>query len=234
MRSIKRTVLSAAAAASAVVALVPSEASAQQPQNGTVARDEGWGAVSHISLAIAGASVLLTPRVYYSDPQSTVGWKARYHVSLLAPLGLLGAASFFVDQPLKSAFADPRPGCSAAQTNAGVTGCESYGLISTHAFATAGFAGVGFGVFLLDTVKNSNGQFHAGSFIGNILIPVSATVVGSIARGFENSADVRGFEKPEQIAAGAIPGFIVGAALGLGYAALQRPSCPYGDALFCW
>jgi hypothetical protein len=223
----------AAVGIAALSLLAPGEAAAQAVPP-AAQRDAGWGAVSDVSLAISAVSLALTPRVYYSDPISTVGWKGRYHVSILAPMMTMVAMSWLFDQPLKSAFQDPRPGCTLEQTNAQMSGCESFGLVSTHGMATASFAGVGLGVWLIDTFKYSDGRVHPANLIGNVVLPLSATVVGSVARGFENDGTVRGFEKPEQILAGAIPGFVIGTITGLVYSSLQRPSCPYGDSLFCW
>ncbi len=236
---VRKGLVGTAMAACTVACMLPAEAHAQDSRN----RDAGWGLVSDVSLAVAGLSVAVTPRVYYSDPQSTVGWKGRWHVSSLAPLMTLGVVSLLVDQPIKQAFQDPRPGCSVDQTTAALpdSNCGSFGLPSTHAFATAGFAGMGLGVFLVDTFKYSNGNVHPGAVVGNVVLPMSALLLGSVARGVETTDNTLqpdrptlGFEKPEQILAGAIPGLLIGAGLGAVYAVMQRPGCPYGDSLFCW
>ncbi|MEZ4298274.1 MAG: hypothetical protein R3B70_25195 [Polyangiaceae bacterium] len=204
-----------------------------QPQ---VARDQGWGAVSDVALTIGVLSPFLMPRVYYSDPTSTVGWKGRWHVSMLAPAMTMLGATLLVDIPIKNEAKGARPGCDASNTQVGFpgSGCETFGGPSTHMFATYGALGTGTAIFLVDTFKYSDGRFSAPAFIGNVGIPLVASVLGTVGRSFENSADVRAFEDPGQVAAGAISGLLTGAAVGVTYAILQRPSCGYGDAVICW
>jgi len=217
------------------------EASAQEVP-AIAPRDQTWGTVSDVSLAIGASTVFLMPRVYYSDPESTVGWKGRWHFSMLAPSMTMVAATFLVDGPLHRAFEKQRPGCTVDETlvaNPG-SGCESFGGPSTHAFASWGATGVGTGVFLVDTIKYSRGRFNVGSFIGNIGVPLIASVMTSVGRGVQSPAtDSFGtatlpFESSQQIIAGTFAGFFSGLIVGGAYALLQRPSCGFGNAIFCW
>jgi hypothetical protein len=63
----------------------------------------------------------------------------------------------------------------------------------------------------------------------------------SVGRGIEvggtdsnTGVDVLPFESGGQVAAGALTGFFSGLLVGGAYALLQRPSCGYGNAIFCW
>lgn len=208
-----------------------------------VPRDAGWGVVSDVTLTISVLSPLLMPRVYYSDPTSTVGWKGRWHVSVLAPAMTMFGATILVDQVIKKEAKGARPGCSAANTDVGfpASGCETFGGPSTHMFAQYGALGTGTAIFLVDTIKYSDGRFNPWGFIGNVGIPLTAAVFGTIGRALEtggidqtNNLQLRAYEDPGQVAAGAISGLLTGAAVGLTYALLQRPSCGYGDSIFCW
>ncbi|UQA63836.1 hypothetical protein E8A73_030370 [Polyangium aurulentum] len=189
-----------------------------------------------MSLAVGASTVFLMPRVYYSDPESTVGWKGRWHFSMLAPSMTMVAATFLVDGPIRRAIESPRPGCSVDQTLVANPGseCESFGGPSTHAFASWGSTGVGVGVFLVDTFKYSRGRFHVGSFIGNIFVPFAASMMVSVGRGVDVPGTTAPFESGGQVAAGALSGFFSGLLVGGAYALLQRPSCGYGNAIFCW
>ena len=204
-------------------------------------RDAGWGMVSDIAMTISVLSPTLTPRVYYSDPTATVGWKGRWHFSVLAPAATMFGLAVLVDGPIKQAAKGPRPGCTQADTDNGGagSGCETWGGPSTHMFATYGGFGAGTTIFLVDTFKYSDGRFNAPAFIGNVALPFTAAVFGTIGRALESGTDqfgtpLRAYEDPGQIAAGAISGMLTGALVGLGYAMLQRPSCGYGDSIFCW
>jgi hypothetical protein len=217
--------------------LAPAEAAAQDVEvPPIVPRDANWGTVSDVSLAIGASTVFLMPRVYFSDPESTVGWKGRWHFSMLAPSMTMVAATFLVDGPIRRAIESPRPGCSLDQTLVANPGseCESFGGPSTHAFASWGSTGVGVGVFLVDTFKYSRGRFHAGSFVGNIFVPFAASMMVSVGRGVNVPGRTEPFESGGQVAAGALTGFFSGLLVGGAYAFLQRPSCGYGNAIFCW
>jgi hypothetical protein len=219
------------------VLLIPREAHAQQvgqvpPQ---AERDENWEAVGNVSMIIGASTVFLMPRVYYNDPEATVGWKGRWHVSQLAPATSLIAITWLVDQPIKNGIESTRPGCSLRETQVRFpdSNCETFGGPSTHAFASWGTTGAGVGIFLVDTLKYSDGRFHAGSFIGNVVVPLATSVLTTVSRAVEpGTADA--FEDGGQLVAGAIPGFFSGLLIGLGYSLLQEPSCGYGDNIFCW
>jgi len=220
-----------------------SEASAQTAQVPPIVdRDNNWGTVSDVSMIVGASTIFLMPRVYYSDPESTVGWKGRWHFSMFAPAMTMVAATFLVDGPIKRAAEGPRPGCTVDQTLVANPGsnCESFGAPSTHAFAAWGATGMGTGIFLVDTIKYSRGRFNVGSFIGNIGVPLIASVLTSVGRGVdvdggtEFDGSIHAFEKPGQVVAGTFAGFFSGLVVGGAYALLQRPSCGYGNAIFCW
>jgi hypothetical protein len=207
-------------------------AHAQIPQ--IVERDPNWEIVGNVSMGIGLGSVIVMPRVYYSSPVATVGWKARWHISALAPIMSMTGLALLLDGPIKTAIQKPKDGCTVEQTLAKLpdSGCESFGMPSTHAFASWGATGAGLGIFLMDTIKWSNGHFHVGSFIGNVAVPFTASIMTSVSRSADGSG--LGFEDTPQVVLGAVPGVIIGAALGLSYAYLQEPDCGYGNYLICW
>src|SRR6187402_2042184 len=85
------------AALTASLATAPAHAQA-------VERSESWETATNI-LTISSIGVqLLMPRVFYSDPEVTVGWKARWHVSVLAPSMTLFALSMANEAYLKDEF----------------------------------------------------------------------------------------------------------------------------------
>src|SRR4051794_40458984 len=97
--------------------LAPREAAAQVPQVPPIAqRDSTWGTVSNVSMLVGVGLVTLMPRVYYNDPEATVGWKGRWHISVLAPALTMTALTLMLDGPIKNAIKTPRPGCSADNT----------------------------------------------------------------------------------------------------------------------
>jgi len=197
-------------------------------------RDANWDAVSQISMVIGVTTVSLMPRVYYSSPDATVGWKARWHISQLAPVMTYTAVTLFVDGPIKDAIESPRPGCTVEDTLLQLpdSGCETFGGPSTHAFAAWGAFGAGTSIFLVDTLNYSDGEFHAGAFVGNMAVPFTAALMTSIARSQDGSG--LSAEDAGQNVAGALPGLGIGALVGFGYAMLQEPDCGYGGYLFCW
>ncbi|WP_233561230.1 hypothetical protein [Sorangium cellulosum] len=228
---IREKVVAAGCLAVAACLLAPGEAAAQT----TVRRDESWATVSDVSLVLGTSVVFLMPRVYYSDPEATVGWKGRWHFSVLAPAMTMTALTLLVDLPIKGAIESPRRGCGIDQTKTAVSdsNCESFGGPSTHAFASWGATGAGTGIFLVDTFRYSSGRFNAGGFIGNVAFPLTASVVTSIARSVAPEG-TRPHEHAGQIAIGGVTGFLSGLAVGTAYAMFQRPNCGYGNALFCW
>ncbi|MEM9695948.1 MAG: hypothetical protein AAGA56_25620 [Myxococcota bacterium] len=200
-----------------------------------VERDQTWDTISTASMLIGAASVSLMPRIYYSSPDATVGWKARWHISALAPIMTFTSVTLLVDGPVKNAIQSNRPGCTTDFTLARLPGseCESFGGPSTHAFAAWGSFGYGTAVFLVDTLKYSDSEVSVGSLVGNVALPFSTAILSSVARAQAGSG-AEGHESAGQIVAGTLPGVAVGALLGLGYAWLQEPDCGYGGYIFCW
>ena len=213
-------------------ALGEREAAAQIPP--IAERDPNWDVVSTVSMVIGVSSATLMPRVYYSSPDATVGWKARWHVSMLAPALAMTAGTLLVELPIRNAIQSPKDGCTVDQTLARLpdSGCETFGGPSTHSFAAWGAFGAGTSIFLVDTFKYSDSEFHFGSLVGNVLVPLTGAIMTSVSR----SADGRGIgpEGTGQVLAGMLPGLGVGALLGFGYSWLQEPDCGYGGYMFCW
>jgi len=104
---------------------------------------------------------------------------------------------------------------------------------STQSFAAWGASGAGLGIFLVDTFKYSNGRFNTVGFVGNVGLPVALSVVTSILRGVAPGGSYA-YEDGGQLAVGALTGFATGALVGIGYSLLERPSCGYGNQIFCW
>lgn len=234
---IKGSTLAAGIIVSALTTtLAPSEASAQTGATAPlVERDSAWNTVSTVSMLIGVGSVSLMPRVYYSSPDATVGWKARWHVSALAPIMTMTALTLMVDNPVKNAIQSPRPLCTVDQTLAALpdSGCETFGAPSTHAYASWGAFGAGASIFLVDTFNYSDSELSVPSLIGNVIVPFGAAIMASVARDATGGGQA-GHESPGQIAAGALTGAATGAILGLGYSLMQEPDCGYGGYLFCW
>lgn len=230
-RTCRGAVLSSLLAACLALCL-SSEAEAQIPP--FQERDANWDTVSTVAMAIGVASVSLTPRVYYASPDATVGWKARWHISALAPILTMTSLTLLMNGPIRDEIQSPKQGCTLDQTLANLpgSGCESFGGPSTHSFAAWGALGAGTGIFLMDTIKYSNGRFNVPSFLGNVVVPLSAAVMTSAARSANGNG--LGPEGTEQVVMGMLPGLGLGLLSGLGYAAFQEPDCGYGGYLFCW
>ena len=234
MRMRQSVVAAGICGAIAATLFSPSEAEAQVVPPSAV-RDENWGTVSDVTLAIGAGTAFLMPRVYYSDPAATVGWKGRWHFSVLAPAMTLTVATMLVDRPIRNAIESTRPGCTLDETNVRFpnSNCETFGGPSTHSFAAWSATGAGLGIFLVDTLEYSDGRFNVPAFIGNVMIPLTASVMTSVARGVEPEG-TEAYEDTGQIVAGALPGFFSGLAIGFAYSMLQKPSCGYGNNVFCW
>jgi hypothetical protein len=213
----------------ALAALCPGEARAQGMPPAP-RRDPTWDLVSNVAMVASVAVVTLTPRIYYNDPEATLGWKGRWHISVLAPAMTMTALTLLVDGPLRGAIASPRPGCGLDQTQGS---CATFGGPSTQAYAAWGATGAGTGIFLVDTLRHSNRSFSAPSLLLNVIVPLSLSVVTSVGRAATSGTSVA-LEDPGQIAAGALTGFVSGLIFGGAYAFLQRPACPYGNAIVCW
>lgn len=228
-------IIAASVCISALAVFTSREASAQTVTPAHVQHDETWGTVSNVAMVVGAGLVTVMPRVYYNDPESTVGWKGRWHLSVLAPAMTLVAATWLVDSPIKNGIESTRPGCPVDLTRSRFpgTGCETFGGPSTQSFASWGATGAGVGIFLMDTFKYSDGRFNGGAFVGNVLLPLTASVITSVGRGVE-PGNKTAYESPGQIVAGGLPGLGVGLLMGLGYAAFQQPGCGYGNGIICW
>jgi hypothetical protein len=189
-------------------------------------RDSNWGAVSTVSLLVGAGTELFMPRVFYADPEVTVGWKARWHVSVLAPSMTLFALAALNEYGLKDAFEGYRPGCDSATQ--GGPGCRTYGMMSTHSYGGFAALGQGVAVFLFDTTKWSQGRLNAGSLVGHVAVPFVAGTFNAIGRG------VGHYETAGQVLLGGGTGLLTGFLLGTTYALMQRPECGYTGALMCW
>jgi hypothetical protein len=217
-----RTFIASLVVGSVLLVATPSSAQVSPVPN----RDSTWGTVTSVTMVVGATSQLLMPRVFYSDPEVTVGWKTRWHVSLLAPAMTLTALTALNEFALKDAFQGFRPGCDS--TNIGLTNCESYGMMSSHMFAAGSAAGHGIGVFVFDTVKWSHGKVNGYALTGNVIFPVVLATVTGIGRGVGN------WETGGQIVVGGLAGLGLGFLSGMAYSILQRPECGYTGSVICW
>lgn len=231
---IRKTIVAACVATVVAAVFAPREAAAQTIPP-IAERDKNWDAVTNVTTVVGASTVFLMPRIYYSDPEATVGWKGRWHVSSFAPAMTMVAATWFVNNPIRNAIKSNRPGCTTEQTRAALPGseCESFGGPSTQAFASFGATGVGVSTFLVDTFKYSDGRFSVPGFIGNVAVPLTLSVLTAVGRTVQPGT-TQAFESPGQVVAGALPGFFGGMLIGFGYAMLQKPSCGYGNSVICW
>ena len=210
-----------ALAASLTLLAAPEPAHAQDTQ-----RSEGWKSATNILTLSSLGVQLLMPRVFYSDPEVTVGWKARWHVSVLAPSMTLLTIGLLNEQFLKDSFEGYRPGCN--EMNQGGPGCTDFGMLSTHSYLVGSALGHGLGVFLVDTVKWSNGRLNGGALAMNVGVPAVLAVITTVGRSAGN------WETGGQAWGSAGIGAVVGLGLGTLYALAQRPECGYGGDLICW
>jgi hypothetical protein len=209
-----------------LVLAVSSPAQAQAVPSPVPNRDHGLGITTTVTMGAAGAIELLMPRIFYSDPESTVGWKARWHVSQLAPVMTLTVLTLTNELLLKGALKDPRPGCD--DTNTPGPHCDTYGSPSTHAFGSFAALGQGAAVWFFDMTKWSDGRFNAASFIGNVAVPLILAGVTDVGRVAGN------WETGEQVAIGSIVGVAFGLLSGAAYSLLARPECGYTGNMICW
>jgi hypothetical protein len=176
-----------------------------------------------MALATVGIE-LLSPRTFWADPEVTAGWKARWHLSALAPVMTLATVSLVNEFYLRKSIGALRPGC---ESNTGdCTG--SFGMLSTETLAAFSALGYGTGVFLIDTTKWSNGQFHGGAFALQVGVPLVLSVLTAVGRTEGN------WETPGQVWGTALTGAVFGFGMGALYAAFQRPECGYTGSLICW
>jgi hypothetical protein len=232
---IRDTIVAAGFSVFATALLAPREAAAQIAP--IAPRDPTWTTLSNVTMVINAGLVTLMPRIYYNDPEATVGWKARWHISVLAPALSLTALTLLVDGPIRNAIQSPRPGCgSIADLTAESfpnSGCQSYGMPSTQSFAAWGATGAGTSIFLVDKFKYSGSRFNAGSFVGNVGVPLVLSVLTSVGRGVAGNGYLPAESAP-QVIVGTLSGLVTGALLGLGYSFMQRPNCGYGGNVVCW
>lgn len=210
----------------AVVLSAPAPASAQSlpaPQ-----RSEAWGTVSTVSALVGASTQLLMPRIYYSDTEVTVGWKARWHASVIASTMTLMALAFVSEFGVKPEIASYRPGCGPS--NLGVPGCTTFGMPSTHTHTAFASLGHGTAVFLVDSWKWSEGRVSAGSAMGNVGLPLIASILTYAGR----VAGTPSHEHGDQALVGAGVGIGLGLVAGGVYSLLQRPECGYGAGVVCW
>ena len=205
-----------------------SAASTAEAQSITVPpeRSAGWNDATTILALSALGLELVMPRVFYADPEVTAGWKARWHVSALAPIMTLATLTLINEHHLKSSFESPLPGCD--DTNLGHPSCQSYGMFSSQSFLAWSALGQGTGVFLGDTLRWSDGRFHGGAFTGQVAVPLVLAIITAVGR---TSGDL---ETGGQVWASAGVGTLVGLGTGLAYSLLQRPECGYTGNLICW
>jgi hypothetical protein len=202
------------------------DAGAQEAPAPPPERDDTWATVTTITMATAGATQLLMPRIFYSDPEVTVGWKGRWHVSQLAPVMFLTGLTLFSELALKPAFKGGRPGCT--DENQGGPNCETFGMPSTHSFGSFAALGHGVGVFIFDTTKWSQGKINGGALAGNVIVPLVLAGITAIGRG------VGDWEDTGSIIAGGGVGVALGFLTGMTYSLMARPECGYTGNLICW
>lgn len=230
MRARRSLILGGVLAGAAATAVLPREAHAQAIPP-AAERDENWEAVSTVSMLIGVGTTTLMPRIYYNDPEATVGWKARYHVSQLGVAAALTSATILVDGPIKNLAEGTRPECSVEETEIRAEGsnCESYGMPSTHSFAAWSAHGAGLAIWIIDAWVYSE-RVDVGSLIPNVVVTGVAATLTSVARGVGTEP----YEDPAQIGVGVAAGMITGFLVGLPYALLQEPNCGYGNNVICW
>jgi len=207
--------------------------SAWSPRASAQSNDQqgGWGVATTITAIGAGATALIMPRVFYGQAETTVGWKARYHVLQLAPALVLTGLTVLNEYALKQAIGAERPGCSPPP-NGGDPVCPSgagpYETLSSHSFAAFSAFGQGTAVFVVDTIKWNGGRLNAGAIAGDIVVPLilaGVTAVGRVVGNWEDSGSV--------ILSSGV-GIVMGAITGVLYATLVGPECGYTGNLICW
>lgn len=222
-------VLGLTLAASAMLLATPRAAHAQDAEAPLPDRhrSEGWKDATNILTLSSLGVQLLMPRVFYSDPEVTVGWKARWHASVLAPSMTLIATGLVNEQFLKDKFKGHRPGCDD-MSHGMVAECNDYGMLSTHSYLVGSALGQGLGVFLVDTIKWSGGRLNGGSLAMNVGVPAVLGVITTVGRTAGN------WETGGQAWGSAGIGLAIGLGMGALYGAAQRPECGYGGDLICW
>ena len=217
--------LSLAAGAAALTLLVAPAAQAHEQE--LAPRSQGWKDATNILTLSSLGVQLLMPRVFYSDPEVTVGWKARWHASVLAPSMTLIAMGLANEQFLTAAVAGHRPGCSEMPPGT-VAACTDTAMLSPHSYLAGSALGQGLGIFLVDTIKWSGGRLNGGSLAMNVGVPAVLGVITTVGRSAGN------WETGGQAWGSAGIGLALGLGLGALYGAAQRPECGYGGDLICW
>ena len=87
---------------------------------------------------------------------------------------------------------------------------------------------------MADTFIHSNSKVHPGSIIGNIAVPLTASILTSVFRGVSGGGTEQPYESGGQIGAGIAVSLPLGFLTGLAYGALAKPNCGYGNYLICW
>ncbi|HEY0465900.1 MAG TPA: hypothetical protein VGC79_16920 [Polyangiaceae bacterium] len=227
MKRISSRLISLLASLFVATALLLSSASARaQDVSPPPDRSSGWNTASKVMALSSAGLVMIMPRIFYSDPEVTAGWKARWHLSVLAPTMTLAAFTLLNEVSLKGSFKSFRPGCD--ETNVGVPGCESYGMFSSYSFLAFSSLGQGTGIFLVDTLKWSNGHLNGGALAGDVVAPLILSVLTAVGRSSGN------WETGGQVWGSAGLGFGAGIGMGVLYALLQRPECGYSGGMICW
>ncbi|MBX3207567.1 MAG: hypothetical protein KF764_21135 [Labilithrix sp.] len=213
-------------AVAVAIAAVPRDAAAQSlpPPD----RSAAWDTVSTVAMVVGMSSQVLMPRLYWSDTEVTIGSKARWHASVLGSTMFLLTTAFFNELVVKPEITSYRPGCGVS--NVGAPGCTTFGMPSTHTFVAFSALGHGGGVFLVDTLKWSDGRVSGLAIAGDVALPL-------VAAGLTYAGRVAGTpsqEHGDQALVGAAVGLGFGLLAGGAYALLQRPECPYGAGVICW
>lgn len=207
-------------------ALLAAPAASADPPTPPPSRDKTWGGISDAMVLSSFGLQLIMPRVYAANEETTEGWKARFHVSQLAPVMTLSTLTLVNQVFLKDQVKGERPGCD--DTNHGGLNCTDYAAPSSHAFLATSLFVHGTTVFLVDTFHWSKGRVNAASAIGNVAFPFVLGVLTLVGRSEGN------YESAGQITVGATAGLAAGILTGLTYAMFQRPDCGYSAGLICW
>lgn len=189
-------------------------------------RNSTWGGVSTATAITAVSASVLMPRIFYSSPEATIGWRARWHVSVLAPMMTQMSLAYLNDAVLKDAFKEPRPGCTGLEGANGA--CDSYALFATRSYLSGASLGQGLAVFLFDTFQYSGGKVHFGGLAGNVMLPL---ILAGATVGAETAGDYSTFG---QSIASAGVGLGTGIIMGAIYGGMQKPECGYSGSLICW
>jgi len=197
-----------------------------QTAPGPIVRSDAWNDATTIMALSALGLELVMPRIFYADPEVTAGWKARWHLSALAPIMTLATLTLVNEHHLKNSFESPRPGCEDIDGYS--PACTTYGMFSSQSFLAFSALGQGTGVFLGDTMKWSDGRFNAGAFTGQVGVPLVLAVITAVGRTSGN------WETGGQVWATAGVGAAIGLGTGLMYSLMQRPECGYSGNLLCW